>query len=133
MVIIKKLLNFKYLPALLLLIVVAGLVWVGYDYANQKQEIKDLEAKVSNHLNTIDSLQSYVSHQNFLIEKQKTKSNEDSVFCKKNIESLQKMILELKKDRDYWKDWAGKLETGEFCVEKYGIFKQKKRLVPCEK
>jgi hypothetical protein len=61
----------------------------------------------------------------------KNAAENDSLMYAGMIADLQRMVLTLRKDRDYWKDWSEKLESGEFCVEWYGLFKKKKRLVKC--
>jgi len=55
----------------------------------------------------------------------------DSAMYTRMISDIQRTLTVIKKDRDYWKDWSEKLESGEFCVEWYGLFKKKKRLVRC--
>lgn len=61
----------------------------------------------------------------------KKAAKDDSVMYGRMIADIQTMVVTLRKDRDYWKDWSEKLESGEFCVEWYGLFKKKKRLVRC--
>lgn len=130
--ILGKVIHAKALPFVFLLLMVCGLMWLAFDYGNTKTKVKDLTASVEIKERMADSLITQLAMKGFVVETLRKRMADDSVICKDQNEGLQKLILAIKKDRDYWKDWADKLETGEFCVEKYGFFKQKKRLVPCK-
>jgi len=130
--ILTKVVNAKALPFVFLLLLVCGLMWLGFDYGAKRQEVKELTASLEIKEKLADSLITQLAMKGFEVETLKERLAADSVICKDQNEGLQKLILDIKKDRDYWKDWAGKLETGEFCVEYFGFFKQKKRLVPCK-
>jgi len=61
----------------------------------------------------------------------KNKAVNDSANYAKTIQATQQTCFDIKTDRDYWKDYAEKVESGKWCPEMYGLLKKKKRLVPC--
>jgi hypothetical protein len=114
----KILLKYWWL-GVIIIIFGAGL-YFGNDYQKAKQEVKDLSAEISKK----DSVLILRNQQLEFFKK-------DTLLCKNQIKELQSLILKIRKDTDYWKDYAAKLESGEYCLEYYGWMKRKKRLVKC--
>lgn len=119
-------------PVIVILALISGLIWFGIDYANTKQEVKDLEVKLEAKQKIADSLGLALVKCGKEVAEAKKATKADSVMMKGQIEDLQKLTVEIRADRDYWKDFAEKLETGEFCIERKGL-RRKKVLVPCKK
>lgn len=128
-------------PYIILLLLVVGLIGFGIKFnergnkiAAHKQEMKDLKSK---HEAALDSAladarywQKELKKSSKIIDGLRLRSASDSLNYIKMIAAVQNTCVSLKTDRDYWKDFAQKLETGDFCVEHYGLFKKKTRLVP---
>jgi hypothetical protein len=136
----KKLLDWVVNNIYLLLILAAVLfgVWVNALY-NRAGRLSEAVATQERLILKKDSLMAVVRSAHELELKIKDQvildiragCSADSAMYNGMIVDVQRTLLEIRKDRDYWKDWAEKLESGEFCVEWYGLFKKKKRLVRC--
>lgn len=95
-------------------------LYFGNDYQKTKQKVEDLSAEISKKDSVL-----------ILKDQQIAMCKKDTLLYKDQIKDLQGLILKIKKDTDYWKEYAAKLESGEYCLEYYGWMKRKKRLVKC--
>lgn len=133
----------KLWPVLIVLAVLGGVGFLGYDYAEKKVELRqakdDLRQAQSDNEKCLRQAQADKKQaQGALrqaqgeIDRLRKEVHEDSLLVMKQVADLQGVILKLREDRDYWKDFAEKMETGLYCIERQGILR-KKVLVPCKK
>ena len=128
-------------PIVILLLLVLGLIFICIEFnkrgnaiAVHEQEMKDLklnhQAALGSAIKDTRNCRKEIEDFENTIEKLHEGISDDSLNFAKTILSIQSVVVSIKKDRDYWKDFAEKLQTGDFCVEEYGLFKKKTRLVP---
>jgi hypothetical protein len=132
----KKLLNLfsgGVWPLIILLAMVGGLFWLGVEFKSRGDELRSAALRLRSVTASKDSLQTVLDFARAGLRQAQAERVEDSLNYSKTIQDTQKACSEVKADRDYWKDYAEKVESGEWCPEYYGIFKKKKRLVRCEK
>jgi hypothetical protein len=118
-------------PYVILLLIVGGFVWFGVEFSSRGAEIRQASLRLRSVTASKDSLQTALDYARTDIKKAQADRKEDSVNYAKTIAATQKTCFDVKVDRDYWKDYAEKVESGEWCPEFYGLFKKKKRLVRC--
>jgi hypothetical protein len=110
--------------SIIVLALFATLIWFGIEFKSRGDELT-AEKKLT------DSLSHTISGYHKKISGLKAKAAIDSANYAKTIQDTQQTCLSIKTDRDYWKDYAHKVESGRWCPEMYGFRKKKKRLVPC--
>lgn len=112
-------------PLIILLAMIGGLIWFGVEFKSRGDELKAEKVLT-------DSLTKKTQNIEKRIVALNAKVMEDSSNYAKIIMDTQKSCLGVMADRDYWKDYAEKIESGKWCPEIYGWLKKKKRLVPCK-
>ena len=118
-------------PYVNLLTIIGGFVWFGVEFNSRGAALRQAHGEISSVTFSKDSLQTVLDYARTDINKAEVDRKADSVNYAKTIAATQKTCFDVKADRDYWKDYAEKVESGEWCPEYYGLFKKKKRLVRC--
>jgi len=115
----------------ILLSIIGGLLWFGVEFSSRGAALRQAQGTIKAMMVIKDSLQSVLDYAQADIKKAQVDRKADSVNYANTIAATQKTLIDVKADRDYWNDYAAKVESGEWCPEFYGIFKKKKRLVRC--
>jgi len=109
-----------------LMLVALGSVWfVGYSYAERGNKIKELQLDIKNWekekkiwLKKQISLNKSNDSLAVVVGSARADKTEDSLNFVSREQDFQKVIAELRADRNYWKDYGTKLESGEYEVQK---------------
>lgn len=115
----------------ILLAMIGGFVWFGVEFSSRGAELRQASQRLRSVTVSKDSLQAVLKNERVLLRQAQADREADSVNYARTIVETQKTCFDMKADRDYWKDYAEKVESGEWCPELYGLFKKKKRLVRC--
>lgn len=114
------------------LVLILAVFFLGREFNARGVKIDELKGEVTEYQLKLKTCLRQAQADSVRAQAVLRQAQDDSLVYVHQVGELQKVILDLRNDRNYWKDYAGKVESGKYCTEWYGFMNLKKRLVPCD-